>query len=70
MDVGERHAILTIKNAEKTDEGPYRLQLENELGQDSAVIKVDVNGKSRPRYTYYDGRCSFKINVFSYNNVV
>lgn len=47
QEVTERHAILTIKDASKLDDGPYRLQLENELGSDSSVLKVQVNGKSR-----------------------
>jgi hypothetical protein len=45
VEIGERHAILTIKNADRTDDGPYRLQLENDLGTDSAIIKIAVNGK-------------------------
>lgn len=44
-EVTERHAILTIKDASKLDDGPYRLSLENDLGSDSAVLKVQVNGK-------------------------
>ena len=45
IDVGDRHAFLTIKKADKADDGPYRLTLENDLGSDSAVIKVQVNGE-------------------------
>lgn len=45
VEVGERHAILTIRNADRTDDGPYRLLLENDLGTDSAIIKIAVNGK-------------------------
>lgn len=26
------------------DDGPYRLSLENDLGTDSAVIKIQING--------------------------
>nr|KAG5709145.1 hypothetical protein BaRGS_028601 [Batillaria attramentaria] len=47
-EVTERHAILTIKNASKDDDGPYRLQLENNLGSDSAVIKIQVNDHPDP----------------------
>ncbi|KAK2180733.1 hypothetical protein NP493_429g01145 [Ridgeia piscesae] len=43
VETGERHAILTIKAAEKSDDGPYHLQLENDLGMDSAVIKIAIN---------------------------
>ena len=45
IEVGDRHAFLTIKEADKGDDGPYRLTLENDLGTDSSVIKVQVNGK-------------------------
>ena len=45
VSVGERHAFLTIKNAQKCDDGPYRLQLDNDLGSDHAVLKLAVNGK-------------------------
>ena len=45
IEFGERHAILTIRNADRSDDGPYRLQLDNELGTDSAVIKIAVNGE-------------------------
>ncbi|XP_041366543.1 twitchin-like isoform X3 [Gigantopelta aegis] len=48
QEVTERHAILTIKEASKMDDGPYRLQLENELGADSAIIKVQVNDRPDP----------------------
>ena len=44
IEVTERHAILTIKEADKFDDGPYRLNLENSLGSDSAVFKVQING--------------------------
>lgn len=45
VEVGPRHAFLTIKKADKKDDGPYRLVLDNELGSDSAVIKIQINGK-------------------------
>ena len=44
VETGERHAILTIKAAEKSDDGPFHLEVENDLGMDSAVIKVAING--------------------------
>ena len=46
QEVTEHHAILTIKEANREDDGPYRLTLENELGTDSAVIKIQVNGET------------------------
>ena len=36
--------VLT-QDASKDDDGPYRLSLENTLGNDSAVIKIQVNGE-------------------------
>ena len=45
IEVGDRHAFLTIRKGEKADDGPYRLTLENDLGTDSAVIKIQVNGR-------------------------
>ena len=41
----ERHAIMTIKGATKEDDGPWRIQLDNDLGTDSALLKVQVNGE-------------------------
>ena len=41
----ERHAIMTVKGATKDDDGPWRLQLDNDLGTDSALLKVQVNGR-------------------------
>lgn len=43
--VTERHAFLTIKDAEKSDGGVYRLDLENNLGSDSGNLTFTVNGK-------------------------
>ena len=45
VEVGPRHAFLTIRKADKNDDGPYRLQLENDLGSDSAMIKIQINGE-------------------------
>lgn len=44
VSVGERHALLTIRDVHKYDNGPYRIVAENELGVDSAIIKVQING--------------------------
>ena len=43
--VTERHAFLTIKDADKSDGGVYRLDLENNLGSDSGNLTFTVNGK-------------------------
>lgn len=44
-EVTERHAILTIKDANKDQDGPYRITAKNDLGSDSAVIKIQINGR-------------------------
>ncbi|XP_013148822.1 PREDICTED: twitchin isoform X2 [Papilio polytes] len=44
----ERHAILTIRDASKMDSGPYRITAENELGQDSAVINIEISDRPDP----------------------
>jgi hypothetical protein len=44
LERGDRHAFLTIKNAQKEDTGPYRLTLDNDLGSDTAVINIQING--------------------------
>lgn len=42
VEAGERHALLKIQNAEKFDRGSYILTVENELGSDSATIKIEI----------------------------
>ena len=44
VEVGDRHAILTIRNSDRMDDGLYRLELDNDLGTDSAIIKIAING--------------------------
>jgi TusA-related sulfurtransferase len=41
----ERHAILTIRDGTKLDSGHYKIVAENDLGMDSAIIKVQISGK-------------------------
>jgi len=41
----ERHAILTIRDVSKYDSSPYRVVAENDLGVDSAIIKIQISGK-------------------------
>lgn len=48
VEVTERHAILTIRDANKIDSGPYRITAENELGQDSAIIKIQISDRPDP----------------------
>lgn len=47
-EVKDRHAILTIRDGSKLDSGPYRLQAENELGQDSAIIRIQISDRPDP----------------------
>jgi hypothetical protein len=43
QEVTERHATLTIKDANKDQDGPYRITAENNLGSDSAEICLRGN---------------------------
>lgn len=45
VEVKDRHAILTIRDGSRLDSGPYRITAENDLGQDSAIIKIQISGK-------------------------
>ncbi len=38
----ERHALLTIVDCSRADSGPYTITANNELGQDFAIINVQV----------------------------
>ncbi|KAG8238874.1 hypothetical protein J437_LFUL018785 [Ladona fulva] len=44
----ERHAILTIRDGSKIDSGPYRVTAENDLGMDSAIIKIQISDRPDP----------------------
>lgn len=44
VEVKDRHAILTIRDGSRLDSGPYRITAENDLGQDSAIIKIQISG--------------------------
>lgn len=48
MEVVERHAIMTIRDVSKIDSGPYRITAVNEMGQDSAIIKVQISDRPDP----------------------
>ena len=62
VEAGDRHALLKIQNAEKFDRGSYVLTIENELGSDSAIIKVEICDRPEPprnieltsKYIVYD----------------
>lgn len=48
IQITDRHATLTIRDASKIDSGPYRLTAENELGQDTAIIKIQISDRPDP----------------------
>lgn len=45
----QRHAILTIRDVSYLDNGRYRLTAENELGSDTAIINIQISGKTACR---------------------
>lgn len=55
VEVKDRHAILTIRDGSKMDSGPYRITIENDLGQDTAIIKIQISDRpDPPRYPVVD----------------
>ncbi|XP_015183294.1 PREDICTED: twitchin isoform X5 [Polistes dominula] len=48
VEVKERHAVLTIRDGSRLDSGPYRITAENDLGQDSAIIKIQISDRPDP----------------------
>ena len=49
MEVGPKNAVLIVKKAERSDEGPYKVELENDQGSTTA----DTNVKVLSKYTKY-----------------
>ena len=45
MEVTPKHAILTVKKADKDDEAPYRVEMENPSGKDHADLATSVKDK-------------------------
>ena len=45
MEVTPKHAVLTVKEAEKDDEAPYRVEMENPSGKDQADLKAEITNK-------------------------
>ncbi|CAF0741448.1 unnamed protein product, partial [Didymodactylos carnosus] len=43
VDVGDRAITLTIRNPDKNTSGPYKLKLENNLGEDEATLRLHVS---------------------------
>ncbi|XP_011700590.1 PREDICTED: twitchin isoform X1 [Wasmannia auropunctata] len=48
VEVKERHAVLTIRDGSRLDSGPYRISAENDLGQDTAIIKIQISDRPDP----------------------
>ncbi|XP_074598807.1 projectin protein bent isoform X2 [Brevipalpus obovatus] len=48
VQVHERHAVLIIRDASRLDNGPYCIKADNELGTDSAIIKVSISDRPDP----------------------
>ena len=48
VEVKERHAVLTIRDASRIDNGPYSITAENDLGLDSAIIKIQISDRPEP----------------------
>ena len=51
MDVTPKHAVLTVKEADKDDEAPYRVEMENPSGKDQAHLTAEVNNKEGRLHT-------------------
>ena len=47
MEVTPKHAVLTVKKADKDDEAPYRVEMENPSGKDQADLTAQVKDKDR-----------------------
>ncbi len=45
IDVGDRGITLTIRNTDKNTSGPYKIKLDNNLGEDEATLRIRVSGK-------------------------
>ncbi|XP_065220483.1 twitchin isoform X27 [Planococcus citri] len=48
VEVTERHAILTIRDVNKDDSAQYRVVADNDLGTDSAIIKIQISDRPDP----------------------
>ena len=53
MELTPKHAILTVKNADKEDESPYRVAMENDLGKDKADLKTEVKEKEGTKFCIF-----------------
>uniref|UniRef100_A0AAG5CTD6 Twitchin n=1 Tax=Anopheles atroparvus TaxID=41427 RepID=A0AAG5CTD6_ANOAO len=50
IETRERHTVLTIRDGSQLDSGTYTITIENELGQDTAEIKIQISDRpDKPR---------------------
>ncbi|XP_058467261.1 twitchin isoform X5 [Malaya genurostris] len=50
IETRERHTVLTIRDGTQLDSGTYTITIENELGQDTADIKIQISDRpDKPR---------------------
>jgi hypothetical protein len=54
IDVSDRGITLTIRNGDKNTSGPYKIKLDNALGEDEATLRIHVSGNT----------CTNRIIVF------
>ncbi|KAL1383363.1 hypothetical protein pipiens_013162 [Culex pipiens pipiens] len=45
IETRERHTVLTIRDGSQFDSGDYTITIENELGQDTAEIKIQISDR-------------------------
>ncbi len=45
IDVSDRAVTLTIRNTDKNTSGPYKIKLDNSLGEDEATLRINVSGR-------------------------
>ena len=45
IDISDRAITLTIRNTDKNTTGPYKIKLDNNLGEDEATLRIHVSGK-------------------------
>ena len=64
MELTPKHAVLTVKNAEKEDESPYRVAMENDLGKDKADMKTEVKEKEGEEFCFSTGNTALKSRTF------
>ncbi|CAD7001755.1 unnamed protein product, partial [Ceratitis capitata] len=48
VEVKERHAVLTIRDGSKLDSGPYVINADNDLGSDTATIRIQISDRPDP----------------------